>query len=49
MVGAPDGWAPLSLIEQLQPVLVAETQTDIDVDIIGRLRPGISRGSRRRS
>src|SRR5688572_5729447 len=42
MVGAPDYWAPLSLIEQLQPALAAEKQ-DIDVDIIGRLRPGISR------
>ena len=42
MVGAPDYWAPLSLIEQLQPALVAEKQ-DIDVNIIGRLRPGISR------
>src|SRR5688500_8893166 len=42
MVGAPDYWAPLSLIEQLQPALVAE-KPDIDVDIIGRLRPGIAR------
>jgi predicted permease len=42
MVGAPDYWAPLSLIEQLQPAMTAE-KTEIDVDIIGRLQPGMSR------
>ena len=42
MVGAPDYWAPLSMIDQLQPALAAE-QKELDVDIIGRLRPGISR------
>ena len=42
MVGTPDYWAPLSLIDQLQPALAAEKK-DIDVDIIGRLRPGTSR------
>ena len=42
MVGAPDYWAPLSLIEQLQPTLTAEKK-EVDVDIIGRLRPGMSR------
>jgi hypothetical protein len=42
MVGAPDYWASLSLIEQLQPALAAEKK-EIDVDIIGRLRPGMSR------
>src|SRR5687768_9255564 len=42
MVGAPDYWAPLSMINQLQPALAAEKK-DIDVDIIGRLKPGMSR------
>ena len=42
LVGAPDYWAPLSLIEQLQPVLAAEKK-EIDVDIVGRLQPGMSR------
>ena len=42
MVGAPDYWAPLSVIDQLQPALAAE-KPEIDVDIIGRLRPGLSR------
>jgi predicted permease len=42
MVGTPDYWAPLSMIYQLQPALAAQKQ-DIDVDIIGRLRPGLSR------
>jgi predicted permease len=42
MVSAPDYWAPLSLIDQLQPGLVAEKK-DVDVHIIGRLRPGMSR------
>ena len=41
MVGTPDYWAPLSMIDQLQPALAAKRE--IDVDIIGRLRPGISR------
>lgn len=42
VVGTPDYWAPLSLIEQLQPALAAE-KNDIEVDIVGRLRPGMSR------
>ena len=42
MVGAPDYWAPLSLIEQLQPALVAQ-QKEIPVAVIGRLRPDMSR------
>ena len=42
MVGTPDYWAPLSLIEQLQPA-IAEARKEIDVNIIGRLRPGLSR------
>ena len=41
-VGTPDYWAPLSLVAQLQPALAAKKK-DIDVDIIGRLRPGMSR------
>jgi predicted permease len=41
-VGPPDYWAPLSLLPQLQPGLVARKK-EIEVGIIGRLRPGISR------
>ena len=42
MVGTPDYWAPLSMIDQLQPALAAEKK-EIEVNIIGRLRPGMSR------
>jgi len=42
MPGTPDYWAPLSLIHQLQPALAARAR-DIEVDIVGRLRPGLSR------
>jgi predicted permease len=42
VVGTPDYWAPLSLIDQLQPALAAETK-ELEVNIIGRLRPGLSR------
>ena len=42
MPGTPDYWAPLSLIDQLQPALVARAK-ELEVDIIGRLRPGLSR------
>ena len=41
-VSAPDYWAPLSLIDQLQPALAAGKK-EIDVLIVGRLRPGMSR------
>lgn len=40
MPGAPDYWAPLSLMPQLQPVRASR---DYDLDVIGRLRPGMSR------
>ena len=43
LVGPPDYWAPLSMIEQLQPALVARNK-DIEVAIVGRLRPGMTRG-----
>ena len=42
MVGAADYWAPLSLMPQLQPGLMAEKK-EVGVDVIGRLRPGMSR------
>ena len=42
VVGTPDYWAPLSLMPQLQPGITAEKK-EIEVDIIGRLRPGMSR------
>ena len=41
-VSTPDYWAPLSMIDQLQPALAAEKK-ELDVAIIGRLRPGMSR------
>ena len=39
MPGAADYWAPLSLLPQLQPALASQ----LEVDVIGRLRPGLSR------
>jgi len=42
VVGTPDYWAPLSMIDQLQPAITA-AKPDIDVDIIGRLKPDVSR------
>lgn len=42
VVGTPDYWAPLSLMPQLQPGLVARKK-DVEVEIIGRLKPGMSR------
>jgi predicted permease len=42
VVGTPDYWAPLSLMPQLQPAMIAEKK-DVEVHIIGRLRPGLSR------
>jgi predicted permease len=41
-VGGPDYWAPLSLLPQLQPGLAAERR-EIELDVVGRLRPGTSR------
>jgi predicted permease len=41
-VGAPDYWAPLSLMPALQPGMIAEKR-EIEVDVVGRLRPGMSR------
>ena len=41
-VGGPDYWAPLSLLPQLQPGLTAQKK-EVAVDVIGRLRPGLSR------
>ena len=40
MPSAPDYWAPLSLVAQLQPAMA---KRDYGVNVIGRLRPGISR------
>ena len=42
MVGAADYWAPLSLVDQLHPTLAARKK-DFDVDVVGRLRHGMSR------
>ena len=41
-LAAPDYWAPLAVVGQLRPPYVAKEET-IEVDIIGRLAPGISR------
>jgi predicted permease len=42
VVGTPDYWAPLSLMPQLQPGMMAGKK-DVEVNIVGRLRPGMSR------
>jgi predicted permease len=43
-VTAPDFWAPLSQLPALQPQY---QETDVDIDIVGRLEPGISRETAR--
>ena len=40
-IGAPDYWAPLSLINQVSPD-AAKNGDDVDVGIVGRLEPGLS-------
>jgi predicted permease len=45
-VGAPDLWAPLSQLLALQPQYRGR-ESDVDIDIVGRLKPGISRESAR--
>jgi hypothetical protein len=42
MVGAPDFWAPLSLLGEVQPTLAGRDDS-IELDVVGRLRPGTSR------
>jgi predicted permease len=41
-VSTPDYWAPLSMVDQLQPALAA-AKKELEVAIIGRLKPGLSR------
>jgi predicted permease len=41
-VAAPDFWAPLSLLDQFRRVPAGE-EDRVDVSIVGRLRPGLSR------
>jgi predicted permease len=41
-VGPPDYWAPFSLLGQVRPSQAGQEDT-VGVDIVGRLRPGMSR------
>ena len=45
-VSAPDFWAPLSQLLALQPQYRGR-ETDVDIDIVGRLEPGISKANAR--
>jgi predicted permease len=45
-VSAPDFWAPLSQLPALQPQYRGR-ENDVDIDIVGRLQPGLSRESAR--
>jgi putative ABC transport system permease protein len=41
-VGPPDYWAPLSLVGQVRPIHAGK-EDNVGIDIIGRLKPGLSR------
>lgn len=41
-VGAPDYWAPLSLLDQFRPIHAGRAD-QVGIEIIGRLKPGLSR------
>ena len=43
-VGAPDCWAPLTTLGQLRP-MTAGGDHQIGIDVVGRLRPGMSRAT----
>jgi putative ABC transport system permease protein len=43
-VGAPDCWAPLATLGQLRPI-PAGGDHQIGIDVVGRLRPGMSRAT----
>jgi predicted permease len=43
-VGAPDYWAPLSLLGQFRRIHAGREDT-VGIDIVGRLKPGLSRQS----
>ena len=45
-VGAPDFWAPLSQLAQFRPGLRGR-EDSVGVEIIGRLKPGVSRENAR--
>jgi predicted permease len=42
VVGAPDYWAPLSLLGHMRPAH-AGREGEVALDVVGRLRPGLSR------
>jgi predicted permease len=42
-VAAPDFWAPLSLLDQFHPGRQREAGSASGLDIVGRLKPGVSR------
>ncbi|HEX7281087.1 MAG TPA: ABC transporter permease, partial [Vicinamibacterales bacterium] len=45
-VSAPDFWAPLSQMLALQPQYRGR-EAEVDIDIVGRLKPGVSKGTAR--
>jgi predicted permease len=45
-VSAPDVWAPLSAMTQFRPVY-AGREDSVGIEVIGRLRPGVSRAAAR--
>jgi hypothetical protein len=44
IVGAPDYWAPLAMLGQIRPIHAGHEDT-VGVEIVGRLRPGLSRAT----
>jgi predicted permease len=43
-VGTPDYWAPLALLGQVRPIH-AGREDSVGIDIVGRLKPGLSRAT----
>ena len=43
VVGAPDYWAPLSLLGQFRGIVEGGREDAIDIEIVGRLKSGLSR------
>ena len=43
VMGAPDYWAPISLLGQFRGIVDGEREDAIGITIVGRLKPGLSR------
>ena len=41
-IGPPDYWAPLALAEQFRATLMQVEEDEIAVEVVGRLKPGMS-------